>query len=112
MKTYKNKSYLQYMRIGDDWCMSPTLVSHNCRGAELPDTTWNHTSRYDTPLACYGCGAQAPALLEETFRMVLKLTGNTPSKGLRSPFSIHLGLPGAKERYENENENENENISS
>ncbi len=99
MRTYDDISYALPMRLNKEWTMSPTLVAHNCLGEREVNNMWCHTSRYDTPLVCYGCGAIAPKQLEEIFRDVLLLGGNSPDK-LVPPFTFHDGRPGAQTKYE------------
>lgn len=103
MKSHDDLSYVQPLRLNKEWTMSQSLVSHNCRGVKGVDLTWGHTSRFNTPLACYGCGEIVPKEVEEIFRNVLLLAGRTPNV-LVPPFSNYPGMPGAKEKYEKNKE--------
>ena len=60
----------QQIRIGKEWNLSPTLVSHNCHGEKYVNTNWSHTSRFDEPLVCRGCGKRCPEDIEAAFRTI------------------------------------------
>lgn len=73
--------------IDENWHISSTLVSHNCHREEEVNTNWSHTSRFESPLVCYGCGERVPFLLESAFRMILEYVGKTPDK-LHPPGTV------------------------
>jgi hypothetical protein len=103
MKTFESldamKEYKGYMRLNRHWHLSKTLLSHNCKDLDEVNTDWCHTSRFNEPLVCYGCGEQAPEKIEKIARLLFQTTGNQDSE-LVPPFTSHLGKPGAKERWE------------
>ena len=78
------------------WHLSPTLISHNCYDEEEINTNWNHTSRFETPMVCYGCGEFVPRLIEDAFRLLLRYQGNHPKDltvpfGVRAAFNVRAG---------------------
>lgn len=94
----KRSDMYQMILIDNEWTISPTLLSHNCDGSDEINVKWGHTSRFESPLVCHGCGAKAPKKVELGFRIILDLTGYSPDE-LNPPFTVSKGAPGAFERY-------------
>ena len=76
-------AYLYYASPELEWCMSPTLVSHNCLSKKEINTDWAHTSRFDIPLTCLRCGWIAPTEVEKLFRFVNAVWEQGKKRGLK-----------------------------
>ena len=55
-----------------EWHWASTMLAHNCHGESEPNTNWSHTSRFETPLKCWGCGKKVPTNIELEYRCLME----------------------------------------